>query len=113
MINNKTEKSNNFDSENDSDSNRLSNNKGNRKKFVPLTDREKSYNMNNNKKGEITKEFNLDQVLLTEGEVNKGPKRPPRKNSVRMSIFIRNMNKVDTVSTSKLMKVKKKKKKYT
>jgi hypothetical protein len=67
--------------------------------------------MNNNKKGEITKEFNLDQVLLTEGEVNKGPKRPPRKNSVRMSIFIRNMNKVDTVSTSKLMKVKKKEKK--
>ena len=113
MINNKTEKSNNFDSENDSDSNRLSNNKRNRKKFVPLTDREKSHNMNNNKKGEITKEFNLDQVLLTEGEVNKGPKRPPRKNSVRMSIFIRNMNKVDTVSTSKLMKVKKKKKKYT
>ena len=56
-------------------------------------------------------DIKLDQVLLT-GEENKGPKRPPKRNSIRMSIFIKNMNKVDSMSTSKIMKVKKKKKKY-
>ena len=56
-------------------------------------------------------DIKLDQVLLT-GEEDKGPKRPPKRNSIRMSIFIKNMNKVDSISTSKIMKVKKKKKKY-
>ena len=56
-------------------------------------------------------DIKLDQVLLT-GEEIKGPKRPPKRNSIRMSIFIKNMNKVDSMSTSKIMKVKKKKKKY-
>ena len=110
--NNKTEK-NNFESESDSDSNSLSNNKGDKKKINYLSGREKLNKKNNYNMGEAGKEFNLDQVLLNENEVDKGPKRPPRRNSVRMSIFIRNMNKVETVSTSKLMKVKKKKKKYT
>ena len=54
--------------------------------------------------------FQLDQVLLTENYMNKSPKRPHRKSSVRMSIFTRNMRKFD-LSTSKLLKVKKKKKK--
>ena len=112
--NNKTEKTNNFDSENDSNSNSLSSsNKGNIKKNNYISRRGKSNKNINYNKGDEREDFNLNQVLLTENEVDKGPKRPPRRNSVRMSIFIRNMNKVDTVSTSKLMKVKKKKKKYT
>ena len=53
----------------------------------------------------------LDQVLLSDKKGNNSPKRP-RKNSIRMSIFTKNMNKVDTL-TNKIMKVKKKKKKYT
>ena len=58
-------------------------------------------------------DFKLDQVLLTENEnEDNGPKRPPKRNSIRMSIFIKNMNKVDSLSPSKIMKVKKKKKKY-
>ena len=56
-------------------------------------------------------DIKLDQVLLTVEE-DKGPKRPPKRNSIRMSIFIKNMNKVDSLSPSKIMKVKKKKKKY-
>ena len=56
-------------------------------------------------------DIQLDQILLNENNVSKGPKRPPKRNSIRMSIFVRNMNKVDSASTSKIMKVKKKKKK--
>ena len=88
-------------------------NKGNKKKNNYISRRGKSNKNINYNKGDEREDFNLNQVLLTEDEVDKGPKRPPRRNSVRMSIFIRNMNKVETVSASKLMKVKKKKKKYT
>ena len=51
--------------------------------------------------------FQIDSQLISD---EKRPKRP-RKNSIRMSIFTKNMNKVDTL-TQKIMKVKKKKKKY-
>ena len=54
------------------------------------------------------KDFQLDKVLLNENKISDSPKRPQRRRSVRMSIFTRNMNKVEP---TKLMKVKKKKKK--
>ena len=57
------------------------------------------------------KDIKLDQFLLSDKKGNNSPIRP-RKNSIRMSIFTKNMNKVDTL-TNKIMKVKKKKKKYT
>jgi hypothetical protein len=44
-------------------------------------------------------------------ETKKGPKRPRKRSSTRMSIFTKNMNKVENLSNS-IMKVKKKKKKY-
>ena len=58
-----------------------------------------------------TRDIQLDQFLLSDNKGSNSPKRP-RKNSIRMSIFTKNMNKVDTL-TNKIMKVKKKKKKYT
>ena len=57
------------------------------------------------------KEINLNQGLLNENEINFIPKRPVRKNSMRLSIFIKNMSKIKKINTVKLMKVKKKKKK--
>ena len=45
--------------------------------------------------------------------MNKIRKRPVRKSSIRMSIFTRNMNKFETLNASKIMKVKKKKKKIS
>ena len=56
------------------------------------------------------KDINLNQYLLSE-ETKKGPKRPRKRSSTRMSIFTKNMNKVENLSNS-IMKVKKKKKKY-
>ena len=56
------------------------------------------------------KDINLNQYLLSE-ETKKGPKRPRKRNSTRMSIFTKNMNKFENLSNS-IMKVKKKKKKY-
>ena len=104
-----TLKSNNFvsDSEDSSEEIKI------KRKFPPLTERNRNNSENkkdyNNNRGST---LNLEQVLLTENDLPKGPKRPPKRNSIRMSVFIRNMNKVDAMSTSKIMKVKKKKKKY-
>ena len=99
-----------FDSSDDSDDRVKSTNKRGYK-YSNYTDR---YSMKNNYKyntRDSLKDIQLDQVLLTEKEMNKSPKRPARKTSIRMSIFTRNMNKFETLNASKIMKVKKKKKK--
>ena len=57
------------------------------------------------------KEINLNQALLNENDIDFSPKRPIRKDSTRLSIFIRNMRKINTLNTFKILKVKKKKKK--
>ena len=57
------------------------------------------------------KEINMNKVLLNENEINFLPKRPERKSSTRLSVFVRNMSKINRINTFKIMKVKKKKKK--
>ena len=99
-----------FDSSDDSDDRGKTLNKKNNK-YVNHTER---YSIKNNYRyntRDSLKDIQLDQVLLTEKEMNKSPKRPARKTSIRMSIFTRNMNKFETINASKIMKVKKKKKK--
>ena len=53
----------------------------------------------------------MNKVLLNENEINFLPKRPERKSSTRLSVFVRNMSKINRINTFKIMKVKKKKKK--
>ena len=98
-----------FESE-DSDSN---DSEEKERKKNAFTDRlnNKTMDERKNKFNHRKDDIQLDQILLNENNVSKGPKRPPKRNSIRMSIFVRNMNKVDSASTSKIMKVKKKKKK--
>ncbi len=103
-----TLKTNNFDSDSEDSSEEIKS----KRKFPPLTERNRNNSENKNDYINRGSTLNLDQVLLNENDLPKGPKRPPKRNSIRMSVFIRNMNKVDAMSTSKIMKVKKKKKKY-
>ena len=59
----------------------------------------------------VNSNLKLNEVLLNEKELNtKLPKRPKKKESVRLSIFIKNKVKVED-TTSQIMKIKKKKKK--
>jgi hypothetical protein len=59
----------------------------------------------------VNSNLKLNEVLLSEKELNtKLPKRPKKKDSVRLSIFIKNKVKVED-TTSQIMKIKKKKKK--
>ena len=59
----------------------------------------------------VNSNLKLNEVLLNENELNtKLPKRPKKKESVRLSIFIKNKVKVED-TTSQIMKIKKKKKK--
>jgi len=54
--------------------------------------------------------FELNKFLLSESNIDQLSKKP-RKNSIRMSIFVQNKMKMDNLTPAKLMKLKKKKKK--
>ena len=57
-------------------------------------------------------DIKLDSVLLTENDINiRYPKRPKKRNSTRLSIFIKNKMKMDNSTSQQIMKLRKKKKK--
>ena len=57
-------------------------------------------------------DLKLDRVLLTENDINtRSPKRPKKRNSTRLSIFIKNKMKMDNSTSEQIMKLKKKKRK--
>ena len=57
-------------------------------------------------------DIRLDSVLLTENDINtRSPKRPKKRESTRLSIFIKNKMKMDNSTSEQIMKLKKKKKK--
>ena len=103
---------NDFDSSDDSEDNRKSRNKKGHK-YPNNNERYSIINQYKYYTRDSLKDIQLDQVLLNEKEMNKIRKRPVRKSSIRMSIFTRNMNKFETLNASKIMKVKKKKKKIS